>query len=166
MKSLTEHLWFEIPGRRSFVNITHMVAARLPRTSRVLWVIPLAILLIWGSKTLLPDRPSEVPGLSKRDIAQIRKLCHREMWRWAFPPGSTATLKHSPNRLWSFWRDRLTPPTQWDNVSGKPTMYNNAFGFYPDDCWMVFTTEVAIAVHKVKGRWKAFDHDSFIKNGP
>jgi thiamine phosphate synthase YjbQ (UPF0047 family) len=25
MKSLTEHLWFEIPGRRGFVNITPTV---------------------------------------------------------------------------------------------------------------------------------------------
>jgi secondary thiamine-phosphate synthase enzyme len=25
MKSLTEHLWFEVPGRRGFVNITHTV---------------------------------------------------------------------------------------------------------------------------------------------
>jgi secondary thiamine-phosphate synthase enzyme len=26
MKSLTEHLWFEVPGRRGFVNITQTVA--------------------------------------------------------------------------------------------------------------------------------------------
>ena len=26
MKSLTEHLWFEVPGRRGFVNITSTVA--------------------------------------------------------------------------------------------------------------------------------------------
>lgn len=26
MKSLTEHLWFEVPGRRGFVNITDTVA--------------------------------------------------------------------------------------------------------------------------------------------
>lgn len=25
MKSLTEHLWFEVPGRRGFVNITETV---------------------------------------------------------------------------------------------------------------------------------------------
>ena len=25
MKSLTEHLWFEVNGRRGFVNITHTV---------------------------------------------------------------------------------------------------------------------------------------------
>jgi len=25
MKSLTEHLWFEVPDRRGFVNITHTV---------------------------------------------------------------------------------------------------------------------------------------------
>jgi len=27
MKSLTEHLWFEVPNRRGFVNITHTVEA-------------------------------------------------------------------------------------------------------------------------------------------
>ncbi len=27
MKSLTEQLWFEVPGRRGFVNITDTVAA-------------------------------------------------------------------------------------------------------------------------------------------
>lgn len=27
MKSLTEHLWFEVPGRRGFVNITETVEA-------------------------------------------------------------------------------------------------------------------------------------------
>jgi hypothetical protein len=27
MKSLTEQLWFEVPGRRGFVNITGTVAA-------------------------------------------------------------------------------------------------------------------------------------------
>jgi secondary thiamine-phosphate synthase enzyme len=27
MKSLTEHLWFEVPGRRGFVNITQTVAS-------------------------------------------------------------------------------------------------------------------------------------------
>ncbi len=25
MKSLTEHLWFEVPGRRGFVNITNTI---------------------------------------------------------------------------------------------------------------------------------------------
>jgi secondary thiamine-phosphate synthase enzyme len=34
MKSLTEHLWFEIPGRRGFVNITDTVA-ELTRKSGV-----------------------------------------------------------------------------------------------------------------------------------
>jgi hypothetical protein len=34
MKSLTEQLWFEIPGRRGFVNITDTVAG-LVRTSGV-----------------------------------------------------------------------------------------------------------------------------------
>ena len=35
MKSLTEQLWFEVPGRRGFVNITETVAA-LVRQSGVL----------------------------------------------------------------------------------------------------------------------------------
>lgn len=34
MKSLTEHLWFEVPGRRGFVNITDTVA-KLVRKSGV-----------------------------------------------------------------------------------------------------------------------------------
>ena len=34
MKSLTEHLWFEVPGRRGFVNITETVA-ELVRKSKV-----------------------------------------------------------------------------------------------------------------------------------
>jgi len=35
MKHLTEHLWFEVPGRRGFVNITHTVES-LVRKSGVL----------------------------------------------------------------------------------------------------------------------------------
>ncbi|HVU26143.1 MAG TPA: hypothetical protein VHG71_00135 [Verrucomicrobiae bacterium] len=31
MKSLTEHLWFEVPGRRGFVNITDTVEKILAR---------------------------------------------------------------------------------------------------------------------------------------
>jgi len=34
VKSLTEHLWFEVPGRRGFVNITETVA-ELVRKSKV-----------------------------------------------------------------------------------------------------------------------------------
>jgi thiamine phosphate synthase YjbQ (UPF0047 family) len=34
MKSLTEHLWFEVPGRRGFVNITDEVE-KLVRKSGV-----------------------------------------------------------------------------------------------------------------------------------
>ena len=34
MKSFTEHLWFEVPGRRGFVNITETVA-ELVRKSKV-----------------------------------------------------------------------------------------------------------------------------------
>jgi secondary thiamine-phosphate synthase enzyme len=32
MKSLTEHLWFEVPGRRGFVNITETVAGLVRRS--------------------------------------------------------------------------------------------------------------------------------------
>lgn len=32
MKSLTEHLWFEVPGRRGFVNITDTVAGLVRRS--------------------------------------------------------------------------------------------------------------------------------------
>ncbi|MCW5559853.1 MAG: secondary thiamine-phosphate synthase enzyme YjbQ [Verrucomicrobiae bacterium] len=32
MKSLTEHLWFEIPSRRGFVNVTDTVADRVRRS--------------------------------------------------------------------------------------------------------------------------------------
>ena len=32
MKSLTEHLWFEIPNRRGFVNITGTVAGLLRKS--------------------------------------------------------------------------------------------------------------------------------------
>lgn len=32
MKSLTEYLWFEVPGRRGFVNITDTVAALVRRS--------------------------------------------------------------------------------------------------------------------------------------
>ena len=32
MKSLTEHLWFEVPGRRGFVNITDTVAKLVRRS--------------------------------------------------------------------------------------------------------------------------------------
>jgi secondary thiamine-phosphate synthase enzyme len=32
MKSLTEHLWFELPGRRGFVNITGAVAEAVRRS--------------------------------------------------------------------------------------------------------------------------------------
>jgi len=34
VKSLTEHLWFEVPGRRGFVNITETVA-ELVRKSKI-----------------------------------------------------------------------------------------------------------------------------------
>ena len=32
MKSLTEHLWFEVPNRRGFVNITHTVQELLHKS--------------------------------------------------------------------------------------------------------------------------------------
>jgi thiamine phosphate synthase YjbQ (UPF0047 family) len=32
MKSLTEHLWFEVPGRRGFVNITDTVTALVKKS--------------------------------------------------------------------------------------------------------------------------------------
>ncbi len=32
MKHLTEHLWFEVPGRRGFINITETVAALVRRS--------------------------------------------------------------------------------------------------------------------------------------
>jgi secondary thiamine-phosphate synthase enzyme len=32
MKSLTEHLWFEVPGRRGFVNITDTVEALVAKS--------------------------------------------------------------------------------------------------------------------------------------
>ena len=32
MKSLTEHLWFEVPGRRGFVNITETIATLVHRS--------------------------------------------------------------------------------------------------------------------------------------
>ena len=32
MKSLTEHLWFEVPGRRGFMNITGTVAALVTKS--------------------------------------------------------------------------------------------------------------------------------------
>jgi secondary thiamine-phosphate synthase enzyme len=32
MKSLTEHLWFEVPGRRGFVNITETVAGLVAKS--------------------------------------------------------------------------------------------------------------------------------------
>jgi hypothetical protein len=32
MKSLTEHLWFEVPGRRGFVNLTDTVAKLVQRS--------------------------------------------------------------------------------------------------------------------------------------
>lgn len=32
MKSLTEHLWFEVPGRRGFVNLTDTVAGLVRRS--------------------------------------------------------------------------------------------------------------------------------------
>jgi len=35
MQSLTEHLWFEVPGRRGFVNITETVE-KLVRQSKIL----------------------------------------------------------------------------------------------------------------------------------
>src|SRR3954453_12608222 len=35
MKSLTEHLWFEVPGRRGFINITPKIE-ELVRTSGVM----------------------------------------------------------------------------------------------------------------------------------
>jgi secondary thiamine-phosphate synthase enzyme len=32
MKSLTEHLWFEVPSRRAFINITETVAALVQKS--------------------------------------------------------------------------------------------------------------------------------------
>ena len=32
MKSLTEHLWFEVPNRRGFINITDTVASLVKKS--------------------------------------------------------------------------------------------------------------------------------------
>ena len=56
MKSLTEHLWFEVPGRRGFVNITHTVEGLVRKSG-----IQEGLCLVNAMQVLLLHLPS-LPG--------------------------------------------------------------------------------------------------------
>lgn len=82
MKSLTEHLWFEIPGRRGFLNITPQIAD-LVRRSGVKEGLVLANAMHITASVFIND---DEPGL------------HRDFERWLerlAPHAPTSAYDHN-----------------------------------------------------------------------
>lgn len=82
MKSLTEHLWFEIPGRRGFENITGTVAELVARSGVKEGLVLVNAMHITASVFVNDDEP----GL------------HRDFERWLerlAPHAPTAAYDHN-----------------------------------------------------------------------
>ena len=82
MKSLTEHLWFEIPGRRGFENITDTVAELVARSGVKEGLVLVNAMHITASVFINDDEP----GL------------HRDFERWLerlAPQAPTTAYDHN-----------------------------------------------------------------------
>jgi hypothetical protein len=107
---------------------------------RVSWGMAIAGVLLVGETALFLSRSQAVNGLSGQDVTQIRTRVHGEVWRrYTTPPKSS--LANVSRRLWRAWETRIDPPTQWENVSGRPTWKNGQFGFFPEDTRVVSTSD-------------------------
>jgi hypothetical protein len=118
--------------------------------------LALAGILVVGATTVLLSRCPAVDGLSGPDIAQIRKRVRSEVWRrYTLPNWSLANVKDVSARFRRAFKTRIDSPTQWHNVSGKPTWTNNQFHFFPDNSGLVETSDGQLfLVQKVQGHWQ------------
>jgi hypothetical protein len=92
MKSLTEHLWFEVPDRRGFVNITNTIAT-LVKKSRVKEGLCLVNAMHITASVFINDNES---GLLNDYEVWLEKLAPHE------PPASintTGPAKTTPMRI-------------------------------------------------------------------
>ena len=110
MKSLTEHLWFETPHRRDYVNITGTVEQlavanernRLARDLHDILGYTLATVVVKAeaAKRLIPTDPERARGeldrlqeLSRDGLAEVRRSVAATAWRarQSSQPASTGT---------------------------------------------------------------------------
>lgn len=112
------------------------------------------VLVVVGIIALLPaDRA--VNGLPSKDIVEIRHVVRIEMWRSAATRLSISRIRHAPRQIWRSVLNRIVPPYDWEDLSGQPTMINGQAATFPQDTWLIITTQGDVfTVDKKQGNWR------------
>jgi len=96
-----------------------------------------------------------VTRLPRKDIVQIQHVVRLEMWRFAATRLSVSKMGHAPRQMWRSVLNRIEPPSDWQDLSGQPTMINGKAATFPQQTWLIFTTQGdCFTVDKREGRWR------------
>jgi hypothetical protein len=63
---------------------------------------------------------------------------------------------HAPRQTWRSVVNRVSPPYEWQDLSGRPTMINRQTFTFPQNTWLINTTQGDLlwTVDKTQGHWR------------
>lgn len=123
-------------------------------TKRVSYRVACAILLAAGIAALLPADPA-FNGLSPKDVAQIRRIVRSEILRSTAARLSLFRIRHAPRQIWRSVWNRITPPDQWQDLTGVTQTKDGESSAFPQNTWMIPTAEGDLfLVDKTRGHWR------------
>ena len=124
------------------------------RKKIILFLAAAAVFLALALTVWFPGRTPPVKGLSSQDIREIRRRVRVEVWNRHVPPWRQLHLKYLARDLRGALLTVVEPPQQWDNVSGQHAQIDGQSTEYPDDSWLVLTTDgEAYLLQKIGGHW-------------
>src|SRR5579859_2823050 len=99
-------------------------------TKRVSCGVACGVLLAAVITALLPTAPA-FNGLSRKDVSQIRHIVRSEILRSAAARLSLFRIRHAPRQVWRSVWNRITPPEQWQDLTGVTHTKNGESSVFP-----------------------------------
>ena len=133
------------------------------RKKIILFLAAAAVLLAVALTVWFPGLTPPVKGLSSQDIKEIRGPVQRQIWYLfchLYMPRLPYRLLHAHAKQIPFimretFLTTVAPPQQWDNVSGQDTVINGQTTVWPDNTWIVPTSDgQAYVLQKIGGQWR------------
>jgi hypothetical protein len=121
---------------------------------RICYGVACTVLVAAGMVALLPaDRV--LNGLPHKDIVEIQHMVRIEMWQFVGTMLSSSRIVHAPRQVWRSVLNRISPPYEWQDLSGQTMMINRQTSTYPQNTWLVITTQGDLfTVDKAQGHWR------------
>ena len=74
-----------------------------------------------------------------------------ELW----PRCSVSRIVHAPHQIWCSVLNRMSPPHEWQDLSGQSMTINGLAGKFPQNTWQIISTQGDLwTVDKTQGHWR------------